>query len=173
MEIYDIENNNLPGGCSRYFIAKRNKKKISSRVISQMKLEKRIGLNKLSTFKKFKKRIIALKGELKSILTKLKKRNKIIVGYGAPAKSTTILNFCDINFKLIDKIFDNTSTKIGKFTPGKSLIKIEDSKKFKNTFSDYCVLFAWNHKKEILSKEKHYSKQRGKWIIPVPKLKIV
>ena len=173
MEIYDIENNNLHGGCSRYFIAKRNKKKISSRVISQMKLEKRIGLNKLSTFKKFKKRIIALKGELKSILTKLKKRNKIIVGYGAPAKSTTILNFCDINFKLIDKIFDNTSTKIGKFTPGKSLIKIEDSKKFKNTFSDYCVLFAWNHKKEILSKEKHYSKQRGKWIIPVPKLKIV
>ena len=173
MEIYDIENNNLHGGCSRYFIAKRNKKKISSRVISQMKLEKRIGLNKLSTFKKFKKRIITLKGELKSILTKLKKRNKIIVGYGAPAKSTTILNFCDINFKLIDKIFDNTSTKIGKFTPGKSLIKIEDSKKFKNTFSDYCVLFAWNHKKEILSKEKHYSKQRGKWIIPVPKLKIV
>ena len=49
------------------------------------------------------------------------------MGYGAPAKSTTILNFCDINFKLIDKIFDNSKTKIGKYTPGKSLIKIEQS----------------------------------------------
>ena len=103
----------------------------------------------------------------------MKKRNKIIVGYGAPAKSTTILNFCDINFRLVDKIFDNSATKIGKYTPGKSLIKIENSDKFKKTYSDYCLLFAWNHKKEILSKEKHYLKQNGKWIIPVPKLKII
>ena len=95
------------------------------------------------------------------------------MGYGAPAKSTTILNFCDINFRLVDKIFDNSATKIGKYTPGKSLIKIENSDKFKKTYSDYCLLFAWNHKKEILSKEKHYLKQNGKWIIPVPKLKII
>ncbi len=173
MEIYDIENNNLHGGCSRYFIAKKNKKKITSRVISHMKLEKNIGLNKISTFYKFKKEINILRKKLKSTLIKLKKKNKIIVGYGAPAKSTTILNFSGIDFKLIDKIFDNSTTKIGKHTPGKSLIKIENSDKFKKTYSDYCVLFAWNHKKEILSKEKHYSRQHGKWIIPVPKLKII
>ena len=173
MEIYDIENNNLHGGCSRYFIAKKNKKKITSRVVTHMKLEKRIGLNKILTFYKFKKRVNILRKKLKSTLYQLKKRNKIIVGYGAPAKSTTILNFCDINFRLVDKIFDNSITKIGKYTPGKSLIKIENSDKFKKTYSDYCLLFAWNHKKEILSKEKHYLKQNGKWIIPVPKLKII
>ena len=78
-----------------------------------MKLEKKIGLNKISTFYKFKKRINILKKRIKSTLKKLKDKNKTIVGYGAPAKSTTILNFCDINFKLIDKIFDNSTTKIG------------------------------------------------------------
>ena len=173
MEVYDIENNNLHGGCSRYFISKKNKKKISARVILHMKLEKKIGLNKISTFYKFKKRINILKKKLKYTLRKLKDKNKTIVGYGAPAKSTTILNFCDINFKLIDKIFDNSTTKIGKYTPGKSLIKIENSDNFKKTYSDYCVLFAWNHKNEILSKEKKYLKQNGKWIIPVPDLKII
>ncbi len=173
MEVYDIENNNLHGGCSRYFIAKKNKKKITSRVLKHRKLEKKIGTNKISTFYKFKKEINILKKRLLSTLIELKKKNKTIVGYGAPAKSTTILNFCNINFKLIDKIFDNSKTKIGKYTPGKSLIKIENAEKFKKAHSDYCVLFAWNHKKEILSKEKFYSRQNGKWIIPVPKLKII
>ena len=173
MEVYDIENNNLHGGCSRYYISKKNKKKISTRVLNHNKLEKKIGVHKISTFKNFKKRITSLKKKLKLTLVRLRKKKKVIVGYGAPAKSTTILNFCDINFKLIDKIFDNSKTKIGKYTPGKSLIKIENSNKFKKSYSDYCVLFAWNHKKEILSKEKEYLKKKGKWIIPVPKVNII
>ena len=81
--------------------------------------------------------------------------------------------FCNIDYKLIDKIFDNSNTKINKYTPGKSLIKIENSDEFKKTKSDYCVLFAWNHQKEILAKEKNYLEKNGKWIIPVPSLKVI
>ena len=173
MEIYHIENNNNHGGCSRYYISKKNVKKITPNVLSHIKLERKLGINKISTFIKFKNKINSLRKKLKSTLINLKKKNKIIVGYGAPAKSSTILNFCDIDNKLIDKIFDNSVTKIGKYTPGKSLIKIENSDDFKKTKSDYCVLFAWNHKKEILSKEKSYSNKNGKWIVPVPKLKII
>ena len=173
MEIYHIENNNNHGGCSRYFIAKKNVKKITKNVLTHMSLEKKIGVSRLSTFLKFKNKINFLKKNLKSLLINLKDKNKIIVGYGAPAKSSTILNFCGIDNKLIDKIYDNSETKIGKYTPGKSLIKIENSDNFRKTKSDYCVLFAWNHKKEILLKENNYSKKNGKWIIPVPKLKII
>ena len=107
------------------------------------------------------------------LLNDLKAKNKKIVGYGAPAKSTTVLNFCNIDNKMIDKIFDNSETKIGKYTPGKSLIQIEDSKNFDSYESDYCVLFAWNHQKEIISKEKNYSAKKSKWIIPVPNLEII
>ena len=72
-----------------------------------------------------------------------------------------------------EKIFDNSETKIGKFTPGKSLIPIENTKYFESYYSEYCILFAWNHEKEILKKEKKYKKKDGKWIIPIPKLKVI
>ena len=58
-------------------------------------------------------------------------------------------------------------------TPGISLIDIVHSNEFKNFKSDYCVLFAWNHKKEILLKEKEYSNKNGKWIIPVSEIEII
>ena len=103
----------------------------------------------------------------------MKSNKKTIVGYGAPAKSTTILNYCKINNSLIDKIFDNSKTKINKKTPGMSLIDVVDSKKFKEYKSDYCILFAWNHRKEILLKEKEYSNKNGKWIIPLSNIEII
>ena len=75
------------------------------------------------------------------------------MGYGAPANFTTILNFCDINFRLVDKIFDNSATKIGKYTPGKSLIKIENSDKFKkHTVIIVCYLHGTTKKKFCLKK---------------------
>jgi len=173
MEIYDIENNDFHGGCSRYYICKKGKKKITQNVQKHMESEKSIKLNNISTFKKFKETTINSKNKLLELLNNLKAKNKKIVGYGAPAKSTTVLNFCNIDNKIIDKIFDNSVTKIGKYTPGKSLIPIEDSKSFDNYNSDYCVLFAWNHQKEIIGKEKNYSQKKNKWIIPVPDLKVI
>ncbi len=170
MEIYNIENNEFHGGCSRYYIAKKNMKKISKEVFKNMKIENKLAINKMSTYKKFNKRTIDSRNKLKNFLYKLKKKNKIIVGYGAPAKSTTVLNYCGLDSSIIDKIFDNSETKIGKYTPGKSLIYIENSNNFNLYKSDYCVLFAWNHQKEILKKEKIYN---GKWIVPVPKLKVI
>ena len=82
-------------------------------------------------------------------------------------------SYCGINFNTIDAIYDNSATKINKYTPGKSLIKIEDSLNFKKNFSDYCILFAWNHKDEIMLKEEQYSRKGGKWIIPVNEINII
>ncbi len=173
MEIYNIENNDFHGGCSRYYITKKGKKKTNTNVYKHMEIEKKAELNKISTYKKFKETTINSKNKLLDLLHDLKDKNKTIVGYGAPAKSTTVLNFCNIDNKIIDKIFDNSETKIGKFTPGKSLIPIENSDNFDNYKSDYCVLFAWNHQKEIISKEKNYSKKKSKWIIPVSNLQVI
>ena len=68
-------------------------------------------------------------------------------------KSTTILNYCKINHAHIDCIFDTTPDKINKLTPG-THIPIRDYKYFKD-LATKCFLFAWNHKKEILKKEKN------------------
>jgi methylation protein EvaC len=173
LEVFDIENNNFHGGCSRYFIGKKNKRKISQNIIKHAKLEKEVGIKELNTYKKFVDNVIISKAKLNKLITMIKNEGKKIVGYGAPAKSTTILNYCGINYKSIEVIYDNSATKINKHTPGKSLIKIDDTKNFKNELSEYCVLFAWNHKEEILNKEKQYSKKGGKWIIPVNGIDII
>ena len=173
LEVFDIENNNFHGGCSRYFIGKKNKRKISQNVIVHEKLETKIGINKISTYKKFTENVKLSKKKLNQLIYKIKDEGKKIVGYGAPAKSTTVLNYCGLNYESIDVIYDNSATKINKYTPGKSLIKINNSSNFEKELSEYCVLFAWNHKDEILNKEKQYSKKGGKWIIPVDGIEII
>lgn len=173
LEVFDIENNNFHGGCSRYFIGKKNKRKISQNVIVHEKLETKIGINKISTYKKFTENVKLSKKKLNQLIYKIKDEGKKIVGYGAPAKSTTVLNYCGLNYESIDVIYDNSATKINKYTPGKSLIKIDNSSNFEKELSEYCVLFAWNHKDEILNKEKQYSKKGGKWIIPVDGIEII
>ena len=170
MEVYKIENNDRHGGCSRYFICRKGKKKIDQSVTEHLQIEKSLKLNNIITFLNFKKSINSSKKQLKDLLLDLKKKGKKIVGYGAPAKSTTILNYCDFNNSLIEKIFDNSSTKVGKYTPGKSMIPIEHTDNFLSYKSDYALLFAWNHKDEILKKEKNY---KNKWIIPIPKIEII
>ena len=173
LEVFDIENNNFHGGCSRYFIGKKNKRKISHNVIVHEKLETKIGINKIGTYRKFIENVELSKKKLNQLINRIKDEGKKIVGYGAPAKSTTVLNYCGLNYESIDVIYDNSATKINKYTPGKSLIKIDNSSNFEKELSEYCVLFAWNHKDEILNKEKQYSKKGGKWIIPVDGIEII
>ena len=88
-----------------------------------------------------------------------KEEGKSICGYGATSKSTTILNYCNIGTNLIDYICDTTAEKIGKFSPGMH-IPIKNMEYFKKNQTDCVYLFAWNHKDEILNKEKDF---KGKW----------
>ena len=87
----------------------------------------------------------------------------MVVLFAAAAKSTTVLNYCKIDNKIIDFIADSTEEKIGKFSPGMH-IPIVSINYFKTYKPDIAVLFSWNHKKEILEKEKNFSKTGGKWI---------
>ena len=94
-------------------------------------------------------------------MNKIKKNGKKICGYGATSKSTTILNYCKIDTKIIDCIFDTTPEKINKYSPGMH-IPIINYKHFKKKDYKNIFLFAWNHKKEILRKEKRL--QNINWI---------
>ena len=95
----------------------------------------------------------------KKALELFKDDNLKVVGYGATSKSTTILNYCDIGPDLIEYIVDTTPIKQNTLTPGKH-IPVLPYDAF-TPHPDVSVLFAWNHKKEILSKESNFS---GQWI---------
>ena len=95
----------------------------------------------------------------KHSLNALTQQRKSIAGYAATSKSTTVLNFCGIDFNTIEYICDTTKEKIGKYSPGMH-IPIVDMGYFYENQPDSIYLFAWNHKEEILKKE---NKFKGEW----------
>ena len=172
LEIFKIEKLPIHGGSNRYYIKKRNSmRKIENSVKVEEKREIKYGLKNINTYLKFKKRVHESKKKLISIFSKCKKDNKKIIGYGATAKSTTILNYCKIGNDKIDYFFDTTKEKQNKYTPG-TLIKIKKYPGYIPKNVDFAFLGAWNFKNEIFNKEKKFIKMGGKFIIhtPYPKL---
>ena len=173
LEIFEVENLKLHGGSIRYYIKKiNNKLKIANSFKKQITKELQFGLKKVNTYKKFSKRVAQSKYKLKEIFINLKNNNKKVIGYGATAKSTTVLNYCGIDREFIDYFLDTTPDKQNKYTPG-TKIKI---KKYDNGIKkdiDYAFLGAWNFKNEIFLKESKFIKRGGKFITHVPYPKII
>jgi SAM-dependent methyltransferase len=167
LEIFDIEKTKTHGGSNRYYIKKITNEtyKIKDNVSKEIKKELKFGLNNFSTYLKFANKVKKSKEKLLKIFKKIK--NKKIIGYGATAKSCTVLNYCNIGLKEIDFFYDTTSYKIGKYLPG-SKIEIKKYKKLKRNTVDYAFLGAWNFKDEIFGKERDFIKKGGKFITHVP-----
>ncbi len=160
------------GGSMRYVVCRKNsKRKISRNVKKIIYQEKNMQLDNEKFCKKFKKNCEVSRKNLRDKLIELKNKNKKICGYAATSKSTTILNYCKIGKELIEFITDTTPEKIGKFTPG-THIPIISHNHFLKKEPDVAVLFAWNHKKEILKKEKKFKLKGGKWLTFFPDIKI-
>ena len=174
LEIFDIENTKTHGGSNRYYIKKKNNPfyRIAQNVKTEITKEMKFGLNKLSTYKKFEKKVKKSKTNLLKIFNNLKKKNLRIVGYGATAKSCTVLNYCGLGNKNIEYFFDTTSYKINKYLPG-SKILIKKYRKLDNREIDVVYLGAWNFKDEIFKKEKSFIKKGGKFITHIPFPKII
>ena len=174
LEVFDIEKLDTHGGSLRYFIKRIQNQKfqISQRVKNQLQEELKFKLNKFSTFVKFSKKVKKSKKVLRKIFLDVKKKGKKIIGYGATAKASTVLNYCNIKDETIDYFLDTTPDKIKKFMPGTHIfIKPYDKKNL--NYADYVFLGAWNFKKEIFNKEKNFLKKGGKFITHIPKPRII
>jgi len=174
LTIFSVENIKTHGGSNRYYIKRNNNfiYKIDSSVKKNVIKERNYGLHKISTYKSFSKKVIKSKKGLNKIFSDLDKKNKKIIGYGATAKSCTVLNYCKIQKRLIKFFYDTTSYKIGKYLPG-SKIEIKKYKKLDIKNIDYVFLGAWNFKDEIFKKEKKFIQQGGKFITHIPRPKII
>lgn len=135
-------------------------------------LEKKKKLDRAQTYLGFAKKVRGTKRSLNLLLAKLKKQNKNIVGYGAPGRSTTLLNYCGINNKILDYIIDDNPLKLGLYTPG-THIPIFGIPQIQKTNPDYLLILSWNFAESIMKRLTYYKKSGGKFIIPLPEPQIV
>lgn len=159
LELFNCKHLNTHGGSMRYYLKKTTSIQISDNLSKQKEKEEMMGIKDLKTYKKFSDNCEFAKREFKKSLENFKEKNNRIIGYGATSKSTTILNYCDVGPDLIDFFVDTTPIKQNTFTPGKH-IPVRPYSEF-IPHPEVAVLFAWNHKQEIMNKEKDF---KGKWI---------
>lgn len=170
LKIFDVGLIPIHGKSLRVYIGRN--RKVSKRVGRFLQKEKNLGLNKSQTYLNFSKKVEKNRNRLKDLFLKLRKENKKIVGYGAPAKGNTLLNYFQINDKILDFIVDDSPLKQGRYTPG-THIPIFSRDKLLKTRIDYFLLLAWNYAESILKKEQKLINQGVRFIIPVPGLKII
>ena len=174
LRIFDHYYNDINGGSSAYLIChnnakyKTNKNKINNILLN----EKKFGIEKVSTYKKFKKRIDLMKKKLNLRIKKITKNKKVIHGYAASTKGNVLLQYYNLNNKKIKFISDRNPEKTNLFTPGSNIRIISESESRKLN-PDYYLVLAWHFKKEILLREKMIRKMGTKFIFPLPNIEII
>tara|TARA_B100000795_G_scaffold263867_1_gene243607 strand:+ start:2126 stop:3316 length:1191 start_codon:yes stop_codon:yes gene_type:complete len=158
-ELIDVMPQITHGGSMRYIVKRAGNNIISSQMNKILENEKNKKIDTIESCLEFKNNCEKSKENIIQKLYKLKNDNKKICGYAATSKSTTVLNYCQINSKTIDYICDTTSEKIGKYSPGMH-IPIVNMDFFHKNLPDAAYLFGWNHKDEIFKKEHSFS---GEW----------
>lgn len=174
LEIIDVRKLPIHGGSLRLVHRrKRQKKRIINNDIKKLLLiENSMEIYKKETFVKFVKRIDSLGTDLMKVLLDLKRKKNKIVGYGAAAKGNILTNYFKIDSNILDYIVDSTPYKQGLFTPGMH-IPVYNEGHLSIDKPDYVLILAWNFSDEIIEKEKEYLKNGGKFIVPIPKIKII
>ncbi len=172
MTIFDVEKTDSHGGSIRVFVKKNeSKRRVTESVEKFVKSEKALGLGKLHTYQKFAKKIEQNKVDLNKLLRKLRSQGKSIIGYGAPAKGNTLLNYFNIGSQVLDYIVEDSQYKQGLFTPGMH-IPVVSPKEISQTNPDFIFILAWNFAKPIMKKLGYFKSSGGRFIVPVPTPKI-
>ena len=173
LEVFDIKKQSVHGGTIRVFITKKGNILQKNSVQNFLDEEHQYGLDKILTYEKFAQNVIDLKSDLIESIVKLKKEKKSLIGYGASAKGTVLLNYCNIDHTILDFIVDTTPLKQGKLTPGTHIPILPPNAMESKGDGDLVLLLIWNYKDAILEKEKLFRSKGGKFLIPIPKPEIL
>ena len=173
LELFNVERISTHGGSIRCYVQKiKGKQKISPIIDELLLLEEKCGLHLHETYNEYFNNIELKRYQLNKLLKKLINESKTIAGYGAPAKATTLMYHFGIDSKIIDYIIDDSPLKQGMYSPGLHIPVYDQSRLYKSP-PDYLIILAWNFSKNIISNNSKFSKLGGKFIVPLPELKVV
>jgi hypothetical protein len=173
LTLFDVEELKSHGGSLRIYgrHAEDTSKAVSSRVGELRARELSAGFDKLATYNSFAEQVKETKRKLLEFLIGAKRAGKTVVGYGAPGKGNTLLNYCGIREDFLQYTVDRSPHKQGKFLPG-THIPIHAPEKIKETRPDYVLILPWNLKDEIIAQNAYVREWGGQLVVPIPEVKV-
>ena len=173
LTLFDVEELGTHGGSLRIYgrHTENNALPVTDRANELRLREINSGFARLETYSSFTEQVKEAKRGLLEFLINAKRAGKKIVGYGAPGKGNTLLNYCGIRQDFVDYTVDRSPYKQGKYTPG-THIPIYAPDRIRETRPDYVLILPWNLKDEIASQMTYIREWGGQFVIPIPKVEV-
>ena len=145
---------------------------VQDSVAALLEREAGLGFKTREFYENFDEKVRATKRNLLAFLIDAKNQGKSIVGYGAPGKGNTLLNYCGIKTDFLDYTVDRNPHKQNNFLPG-SRIPICDPARIAQTQPDYVLILPWNLKDEIAAQMSHVTSWGGQFVVPIPQVEVL
>lgn len=171
LEIFRVERLPIHGGSLRLFACHAGARPIEDSVTELLHAESCQGISSLAYYHGFSGRVDGIKMALRELLADLKREGKSVAAYGASAKGSTLLNYVGIGRETLDFVVDRSTYKQGRLTPGTHL-PIESPDQLCARQPEYTLLLTWNFAEEILAQQTEYRQHGGRFIVPVPEVRI-
>ena len=170
--IQDAQRIAIHGGSLRLVVGRATPRlRLSARTAALLRDEASWGVDRPEFYLGLARRVQTLKTQLGTLLADLKQQGKRLAAYGAAAKGSTLLNYCGIGRDLLDFVVDRSAHKQGRYMPGVRL-PICAPEMLLEARPDYVLLLTWNFADEIMQQQAEYRRGGGRFIIPVPELKV-
>ena len=172
--LFDVEELSTHGGSLRIFARHRdNSENVPASRLQELRArEIEAGLNRMETYAAFGEQVRETKRRLLQFLIEAKREGKTIVGYGAPAKASTLLNYCGVRTDFLDYTVDRSPYKQGRFLPG-THIPIGHPDQVRETRPDYLLILPWNLKDEILQQMAYVRDWGCRFVVPIPTVEVL